>query len=159
MQQVEIAGRTVGPGNPCFIIAEAGVNHNSDIDQAKRLVEVAAASGADAVKFQTFKAERLASTSAHADGVVSLCEPKHHPYLVKRLGDEGEIVDFIPMERSYKRRQDLPPAYGLSGAIYMVKRERRRTFFRGTPLEPPRAGITASTQGRILELAWLNRCL
>ena len=67
-----------------------------------------------------------------ADGVVSLCEPKHHPYLVKRLGDQGEIVDFVPLDRSYKRRQDLPPAYGLTGAVYMVKREimlEQKTFY------------------------------
>jgi N,N'-diacetyllegionaminate synthase len=42
-----------------FIIAEAGVNHNGSIDSAKKLIDVAANSGADAVKFQTFKAENL----------------------------------------------------------------------------------------------------
>lgn len=42
-----------------FIIAEAGVNHNGDFDQACRLIDVAADCGADAVKFQTFKAENL----------------------------------------------------------------------------------------------------
>ncbi len=42
-----------------FIIAEAGVNHNGDIETAKRLVDEAAKAGADAVKFQTFKAENL----------------------------------------------------------------------------------------------------
>ena len=45
--------------NRVFIIAEAGVNHNGDIETAKRLVDVAAVAGADAVKFQTFKAENL----------------------------------------------------------------------------------------------------
>jgi len=42
-----------------FIIAEAGVNHNGSVDLAKKLVDVAASSGSDAVKFQTFKAENL----------------------------------------------------------------------------------------------------
>jgi len=68
----------------------------------------------------------------NADGVVSLCELKHHPYLVKRLGDEGQITDFVPMDRSYKRRQDLPAAYGLTGAVYMVKSEimlNQKTFY------------------------------
>jgi N,N'-diacetyllegionaminate synthase len=46
------------------IIAEAGVNHNGDLDTAKKLIEVAAYSGADFVKFQTFKAERLATDEA-----------------------------------------------------------------------------------------------
>jgi len=47
-----------------FVIAEAGVNHNGDVALAERLVDVAAASGADAVKFQTFHAERLVSLHA-----------------------------------------------------------------------------------------------
>ena len=42
-----------------FIIAEAGVNHNGSIDLAKKLIDVASNSGADAVKFQTFKATNL----------------------------------------------------------------------------------------------------
>lgn len=47
-----------------YIIAEAGVNHNGDIGLAKKLIEAAAAAGADAVKFQTFKADELVSRSA-----------------------------------------------------------------------------------------------
>ncbi len=42
-----------------FIIAEAGVNHNGDIDLAKKLIDVAKEAGVDAIKFQTFKAEKL----------------------------------------------------------------------------------------------------
>ena len=56
MGQVELGGRRVGPGNACFVIAEAGVNHNGDLDLARELVRVAARAGADAVKFQTFSA-------------------------------------------------------------------------------------------------------
>jgi N,N'-diacetyllegionaminate synthase len=47
-----------------LIIAEAGVNHNGDLDLARRLVDVAAEAGADLVKFQTFSAERLATAQA-----------------------------------------------------------------------------------------------
>lgn len=50
--------------NKVFIIAEAGVNHNGSIELAKKLIEVASDSGADAVKFQTFKAEKLVSRNA-----------------------------------------------------------------------------------------------
>jgi len=48
-----------------FIIAEAGVNHNGSLELAKKLVDAAADAGADAVKFQTFKANNLVSKSAH----------------------------------------------------------------------------------------------
>jgi N,N'-diacetyllegionaminate synthase len=50
--------------NGVFIIAEAGVNHNGSTDLAKKLIDVAVKSGADAVKFQTFKTENLATKNA-----------------------------------------------------------------------------------------------
>ena len=50
--------------NKTIIIAEAGVNHNGDLETAKRLIDVASDAGVDYVKFQTFKAERLVSPSA-----------------------------------------------------------------------------------------------
>jgi len=50
--------------NKVFIIAEAGVNHNGSIELAKKLIDVASESGADAVKFQTFKATNLVSKNA-----------------------------------------------------------------------------------------------
>lgn len=50
--------------HPTFIIAEAGVNHNGDISLAKQLIDIAANAGADAVKFQTFQAEKLVSRNA-----------------------------------------------------------------------------------------------
>jgi N,N'-diacetyllegionaminate synthase len=56
----------LGAGLPCFVIAEAGVNHNGDVGLAHRLVETSAAAGADAVKFQTFRPERLVADAAGA---------------------------------------------------------------------------------------------
>jgi len=64
MQPVVLDQRKIGPGCPCFVIAEAGVNHNGDLNQAKELVRQARQAGADCVKFQTFKAERVVTASA-----------------------------------------------------------------------------------------------
>jgi N,N'-diacetyllegionaminate synthase len=55
----KIGNNVIGDGNPVFIIAEAGVNHNGDINIAKELVDKAVLSGVDAIKFQTFKTEKL----------------------------------------------------------------------------------------------------
>ena len=64
MRAIDVAGRTVGEGHPCFVIAEAGVNHNGELARARDLVRLAARAGADAIKFQTFDAERLATAAA-----------------------------------------------------------------------------------------------
>lgn len=59
-----ISGRLVGKGQPCYVIAEAGVNHNCDLALGKRLVETAASAGADAIKFQSYKASRISTRVA-----------------------------------------------------------------------------------------------
>lgn len=58
-KSLTIAGRTIGPGNPTFVIAEIGVNHDGDVQKAIELVRIAAACGADAVKLQIFRATTL----------------------------------------------------------------------------------------------------
>jgi N-acetylneuraminate synthase len=62
--RVKIGRRLVGDGQPCFIIAEIGVNHNGSVDQAIRLIAAAKRCGADAVKFQIFKAAALVTAAA-----------------------------------------------------------------------------------------------
>lgn len=59
MAEFHIGDQPIGPDEPTYVIAEAGSNHNGDLDLAKELIDVAAAAGADAVKFQTFRAEDL----------------------------------------------------------------------------------------------------
>lgn len=63
MRPLQIANHEIGNGR-CFIIAEAGVNHNGDVDLACRLIDRAAEAEADAVKFQTFDPELLVSPDA-----------------------------------------------------------------------------------------------
>jgi len=57
--KVKVGNRTIGEGEPAFVIAEVGSNHNQDMDQAKALIRAAQESGADAVKFQLFSADIL----------------------------------------------------------------------------------------------------
>ncbi len=66
VRPILIGERSVGAGHPCFVIAEAGVNHNGDVGLAHRLIDVAAESGADAVKFQTFQPGSLVAIGAGA---------------------------------------------------------------------------------------------
>ena len=79
--------------NRVFIIAEAGVNHNGDLSLARRLVDAAADAGADAVKFQTFKAANLASRQA-----------KRAEYQKENLGDGEE--DQLSMLRKLEMDED-----------------------------------------------------
>src|SRR5436190_21178634 len=59
---ITLGSTPVGAGATCYVIAEAGANHNRDLDIARRLIDVAAEAGADAVKFQTYSGRTLYST-------------------------------------------------------------------------------------------------
>jgi sialic acid synthase SpsE len=52
IKPVRIGNKLVGPGNPCYVIAEIGINHNGDLEIAKQLIQKSAEAGCDAVKFQ-----------------------------------------------------------------------------------------------------------
>lgn len=56
---INISGRQIGPGHPCFIIAEMSANHNHDFDAAVRILHAAKEAGADAIKIQTYTADTL----------------------------------------------------------------------------------------------------
>lgn len=61
MQKIRIGNRLVGEGEPCFIIAEVGINHNGSVEVAKKMIDTAVECSVDAVKFQAFKAEEFVS--------------------------------------------------------------------------------------------------
>lgn len=76
-------------------------------------------------------AMRLAEEK-RADGVVSVTEAGQHPLWMKTIDAEGRMADFLPQRQEVVRRQDLPPVYGLNGAIYLVRRDvllTQRTFY------------------------------
>jgi len=64
MSTISINNSKIGRGQPVFLIAEAGINHNGDIAKAHQLIEAAQAAGADAVKFQTFITNEVIATDA-----------------------------------------------------------------------------------------------
>lgn len=70
---VEIAGRRVGPDQPCLIVAEIGINHNGDVGLARKLVSAAVTAGCDAVKFQ----KRTVDVVYSAD---ELARPRESPF-------------------------------------------------------------------------------
>lgn len=84
---IKIGKKIVGPGQPCLVIAEAGVNHNGDVNLAVKLVQAAVKAGADAIKFQTFKAEQVTT--------------KHSPtaaYQKKNVGEDNQWALLRPLE-------------------------------------------------------------
>jgi len=64
VKTISIGEKKIGPGQPVYIIAEAGVNHNGDISLAEKMIKVAAECGADAIKFQAYRSELLATPGA-----------------------------------------------------------------------------------------------
>jgi N-acetylneuraminate synthase len=75
MTQIRIGDRWLGDGQPCYIVAEAGSNHNGRLDQAFKLIDVAVAAGVDAIKFQHFKADRLYPKSAGQSAYLGTTRP------------------------------------------------------------------------------------
>lgn len=71
MKKIKISNRLIGEGEPCFIIAEVGTNHNGKLEYAKDLVRIAKEAGADAVKFQSFKVENWISSEMKSFPTIS----------------------------------------------------------------------------------------
>lgn len=86
----EIHGRPVGPGHPCYVIAEAGSNHNRDLGLARELIDVAAEAGADSVKFQTYTGAGLYSSKT-----------PHFGYVKDGLSP-SELIDTIALPRGWQ---------------------------------------------------------
>lgn len=110
MKKIKISKKYIGPDEPAYIVAEAGVNHNNSLALAKKLISTAAKAGVDAVKFQTYKAEKLVTKTAprfwewegeeKKDGTqydsysaMDKFPLKYYPELLKTCREYG--VDFI----------------------------------------------------------------
>lgn len=105
MPSLQIGERRIGDGEPAFVIAEAGSNHNGDLELAKELVDEAADAGADAVKFQTFRAEDMYVENSGN---------------VEYLNDERSIYEIIEsMEMPYEWIPELHD-YCLDRDVYFM---------------------------------------
>jgi len=101
MRDIRIGNKVVGSNSPVFVIAEAGVNHNSDPEIAAQLIQSAAEAGADAIKFQTYSADKLVTPTAPKYYVDTMAQwnnkeaPNGYQY------DEFSVVDKLPKEAYY----------------------------------------------------------
>jgi N-acetylneuraminate synthase len=85
-QPIQIGPKKVGDGQPCYVIAEIGINHNGDVDLAKRLISVAVAAGCDAVKFQKRTVEIVYTAE-------ELAKPRENPFGTTN-GDLKRALEF-----------------------------------------------------------------
>ena len=96
LPKVRLGSKVVGPGKPCYVIAEIGINHNGDIDLAKKLINVALGAGCDAVKFQKRTIDVVYSKE-------ELAKPRENPFGdtngdLKR-GLEFELEEYQEIDR------------------------------------------------------------
>ena len=95
-ERVRIGDRFVGVGEPCFVVAEIGINHNGDLELAEKLIDAAVAAGADAVKFQKRTIETVYSAA-------ELERPRVSPF-----GEtNGDLKRGLEFGRSEYERIDL----------------------------------------------------
>jgi N,N'-diacetyllegionaminate synthase len=106
---IQIGSRMIGAGRPCFVIAEAGVNHNGRLDLAMQLVDAAVEAHADAVKFQTFKAIKLVTATA----------PKAE-YQSRNTRDNGPQLDMLrKLELSEEHHRQLIEHCNQRGILFL----------------------------------------
>jgi N-acetylneuraminate synthase len=101
---IRLGNKLVGEGQPCYIVAEIGINHNGDIDLAKRLISVAVAAGCDAVKFQKRTVDVVYSEA-------ELAKPRESPFGMTngdlKRGLEFELEEYEEIDR-YCREVKMP---------------------------------------------------
>jgi pseudaminic acid synthase len=106
---IAIAGRTIGPQHPPYVIAEMSANHGGDFDRACRIVELAAQSGADAIKFQAYTADSLTLDSGAPGFVVTADNPWKGRRLHELYAQAATPYDWLPKLFDLARSRGITP--------------------------------------------------
>ena len=106
---ININNFKIGGNESVFIIAEVGVNHNGDLELAKRLIKEAARCGADCVKFQTFKAEKLVTHDA----------PKANYQLQTTAKNESQLEMLKKLEMSNNKYHEIIKCCEEEGVLFI----------------------------------------
>ena len=102
MPSIRIGQRAIGADAPCFIVAEAGSNHNGDLEQALAMIDAAKAANVDAVKFQNFRAEKLYPRNAGVSDYLPVKKPIYE--IIQRMEMPRE---WVPILADYCKARDL----------------------------------------------------
>jgi N-acetylneuraminate synthase len=102
MKSIEFGNRQIGEGHPVFIMAEIGINHNGDLETAKKLIDVAVDAGCDAVKFQKRTPDQC--VPAHQQNVIRKTPWGTMTYLEYRKRIEFDKKEYAAIDRYCKER-------------------------------------------------------
>jgi N-acetylneuraminate synthase len=109
MHPIEIDGRRISPEDPPYVIAELSANHGGSLERARRIIEIAARSGADAIKFQAYTADELTIDSDRQDFVITADNPWKGERLYRLYESAATPYDWFPELFAHARALGITP--------------------------------------------------
>ncbi len=136
MEKVNFGGRAVGSGEPPYVIAEVGSNHNGDMELCRRLIDAAADAGADAVKFQSWSEKSLIADEEYERN-----------------------TQYSDKKRHFGSLREMVRAYQFTAEQHRQAREhcqRRGIAFCSTPFSPEEADLLAELEVPFFKIASMD---